>query len=125
VIDATNPPICEQCRLWQAPRASPPTSFGPKQGVFIDVGFAISPQKVRGSLISMCRRPIIYAGFVIMGVAMVTVGTLFNMGIEKHPELGYVAIFALLIFIIFFLIFVPETKGVSLEKIAANLQRSD
>jgi MFS transporter, SP family, galactose:H+ symporter len=126
-----------------------------------------------------------------MGLAMVTVGTLFNTGIEKHPELGYFAIFALLIFIIgfamsagpiiwvlcseiyplsgrdlgvtfstatnwianaivgmtfllllaglgngntfllygainilfigFFLIFVPETKGVSLEKIEGNL----
>jgi MFS transporter, SP family, galactose:H+ symporter len=137
------------------------------------------------------RKPIMYAGFVTMGVAMITVGTLFNIGIEKHPELGYFAIFALLIFIIgfamsagpitwvicseiyplsgrdlgvtfstatnwivnaivgmtfllllagfgngntfllygalnilfiiFFLIFVPETKGVSLEKIEVNL----
>jgi MFS family permease len=128
---------------------------------------------------------------ITMGVAMITVGTLFNMGIEKHPEIGYFAIFALLIFIIgfamsagpiiwvicseiyplagrdlgvtfstatnwianaivgmtfllllaglgngntfllygalnivfiiFFVIFVPETKGVSLEKIEANL----
>ena len=137
------------------------------------------------------RKPIMYAGFVTMGLAMITVGMLFNMGIEKHPELGYFAIFALLIFIIgfamsagpiiwvlcseiyplagrdlgvtfstatnwianaivgmtfllllagfgngntfllygalnilfiiFFVIFVPETKGVSLEKIEANL----
>ena len=48
------------------------------------------------------RKPIMYAGFVTMGLAMITVGTLFNMGIEKHPELGYFAIFALLIFIIGF-----------------------
>jgi len=137
------------------------------------------------------RKPIMYAGFVTMGLAMIAVGTLFNMGIEKHPELGYFAIAALLIFIIgfamsagpiiwvicseiyplasrdlgvtfstatnwitnaivgitfllllaglgngntfllygalnilfiiFFVIFVPETKGVSLEKIEANL----
>jgi MFS transporter, SP family, galactose:H+ symporter len=137
------------------------------------------------------RKPIMYAGFVTMGLAMVTVGTLFNMRIEKHPELGYSAIVALLVFIIgfamsagpiiwilcseiypltgrdlgvtfstatnwianaivgmtfllllagfgngntfllygglnvlfiiFFVIFVPETKGVSLEKIEANL----
>jgi SP family galactose:H+ symporter-like MFS transporter len=132
-----------------------------------------------------------YAGFVTMGLALITVGTLFNGGIDEHPELGYPAIFALLIFIIgfamsagpiiwvlcseiyplsgrdlgvtfstatnwitnaivgqtflsllagfgngntfllygglnalfigFFLMFVPETKGMSLEKIEANL----
>jgi MFS transporter, SP family, galactose:H+ symporter len=137
------------------------------------------------------RKPIMYAGFITMGLAMIAVGTLFNMGIEKHPEIGYFAIFALLVFIIgfamsagpiiwvicseiyplagrdlgvtfstatnwianaivgmtfllllaglgngntfllygalnilfiiFFVIFVPETKGVSLEKIEANL----
>ena len=137
------------------------------------------------------RKPIMYAGFVTMGIALIAVGTLFNMGIERHPELGYFAIFALLIFIIgfamsagpiiwvicseiyplagrdlgvtfstatnwitnaivgmtfllllaglgngntfllygalnilfiaFFVLFVPETKGVSLEKIEANL----
>jgi SP family galactose:H+ symporter-like MFS transporter len=33
------------------------------------------------------RKPIMYAGFVTMGLAMITVGMLFNMGIEKHPEL--------------------------------------
>ncbi|MEI6070219.1 MAG: sugar porter family MFS transporter [Verrucomicrobiae bacterium] len=48
------------------------------------------------------RKPIMYAGFVTMGAAMVTVGTLFNMGIEKNPSLGYPAIIALLVFIIGF-----------------------
>jgi len=48
------------------------------------------------------RKPIMYAGFVIMGVAMIAVGTLFNMGVEKNPGLGYPAIFALLIFIVGF-----------------------
>src|SRR5580704_15252175 len=137
------------------------------------------------------RKPIMYAGFVTMGAAMIAVGTLFNMGVQSHPALGYFAIFALLIFIvgfamsagpiiwvicseiyplsgrdlgvtfstatnwianaivgqtflmllagfgngntfllygalnalfiIFFVLFVPETKGVSLEKIEANL----
>ncbi|MFZ4597396.1 MAG: sugar porter family MFS transporter [Terrimicrobiaceae bacterium] len=48
------------------------------------------------------RKPIMYSGFVTMGVAMITVGTLFNIGIEKNPSLGYPAIFALLIFIVGF-----------------------
>lgn len=48
------------------------------------------------------RKPIMYAGFVTMGLAMLTVGILFNIGIDKHPELGYPAIFALLIFIVGF-----------------------
>ncbi len=48
------------------------------------------------------RKPIMYAGFVTMGLAMGTVGMFFNMGIDKNPGLGYPAIFALLIFIIGF-----------------------
>jgi len=137
------------------------------------------------------RKPIMYAGFAVMGLAMVAVGTLFNMDLEKSPALGMWAIGALLLFIVgfamsagpiiwvlcaeifplsgrdlgvtfstatnwivnaivggtfltllttlgngntfllygglnalfilFFLMFVPETKGVSLEKIEANL----
>ena len=34
------------------------------------------------------RKPIMYAGFITMGVAMVAVGTLFNMGIESIPSLA-------------------------------------
>ncbi len=137
------------------------------------------------------RKPIMYAGFAVMGISMVSVGLLFNMNLEKSPILGTWAIGALLLFIIgfamsagpiiwvlcaeifplsgrdlgvtfstatnwivnaivgqtfltllatfgngntfllygglnvlfviFFLFFVPETKGVSLEKIEANL----
>jgi len=137
------------------------------------------------------RKPIMYAGFVVMGLAMLSVGYIFKSNIEAHPDLGYPAIFALLmfivgfamsagpiiwilcseiypnsgrdlgvtfststnwfvnaivgqtfltllntlgngntflmygglnaLFIIFFLMYVPETKGVSLEKIEANL----
>lgn len=48
------------------------------------------------------RKPIMYAGFVVMGLALLTVGAFFNMDIEKHPELGYPAIGALLVFIIGF-----------------------
>jgi SP family galactose:H+ symporter-like MFS transporter len=176
--------------------------------IFRIAGFATTEQQMWGTVIvgvtnvlatfiaiafvdKLGRKPIMYAGFVTMGAAMIAVGTLFNMRIEKHPELGYFAIFALLIFIIgfamsagpiiwvlcseiyplaardlgvtfstatnwianaivgmtfllllagfgngntfllygalnvvfiiFFVIFVPETKGVSLEKIEANL----
>lgn len=137
------------------------------------------------------RKPIMYAGFAVMGAAMVAVGMLFNMDLEKTPALGTWAIGALLLFIVgfamsagpiiwvlcaeifplsgrdlgvtfstatnwivnaivggtfltllntlgngntfllygglnaifvlFFLLFVPETKGVSLEKIESNL----
>lgn len=48
------------------------------------------------------RKPIMHVGFVTMGAAMIAVGALFNAGIEKNPSLGYVAIFALLIFIVGF-----------------------
>jgi len=48
------------------------------------------------------RKPIMYAGFVVMGLAMLSVGYFFKSDIEAHPELGYPAIFALLMFIIGF-----------------------
>lgn len=48
------------------------------------------------------RKPIMYAGFVTMGLAMITVGVLFNIGVENDRSLAYPAIVALLIFIIGF-----------------------
>ena len=48
------------------------------------------------------RKPIMYSGFVVMGLSMVTVGSLFNMNIEQSPVLGYYAILALLLFIVGF-----------------------
>ncbi len=48
------------------------------------------------------RKPIMYAGFVTMGLAMATVGVLFNMDIEHNPGLGYPAVAALLLFIVGF-----------------------
>ena len=33
------------------------------------------------------RKPIMYAGFVTMGIALIAVGTLFNMGIKGIPSL--------------------------------------
>ena len=48
------------------------------------------------------RKPIMYTGFVVMGAAMITVGTFFNMNLEKNPSLGILAIGALLVFIVGF-----------------------
>jgi SP family galactose:H+ symporter-like MFS transporter len=48
------------------------------------------------------RKPIMYAGFVVMGLAMVTVGALFNMDLDRNPALGMWAIGALLVFIVGF-----------------------
>jgi SP family galactose:H+ symporter-like MFS transporter len=48
------------------------------------------------------RKPIMYAGFVVMGLALLAVGLIFNSDIADHPGLGYPAIGALLVFIIGF-----------------------
>lgn len=48
------------------------------------------------------RKPIMYAGFVTMGAAMLTVGTLFNIGVEANKALAYPAVGALLLFIVGF-----------------------
>jgi SP family galactose:H+ symporter-like MFS transporter len=48
------------------------------------------------------RKPIMYIGFIVMGLSMITVGSLFNMNLEQSPLLGYYAIIALLLFIIGF-----------------------
>jgi SP family galactose:H+ symporter-like MFS transporter len=48
------------------------------------------------------RKPIMYAGFVVMGLALLTVGLLFNSDISANPHLGYPAIAALLVFIVGF-----------------------
>ena len=137
------------------------------------------------------RKPIMYTGFVVMGLAMTSLGTLFNFDPSAHHALGVAAVLSLLVFcfgfaisagsviwvlcseifplsgrelgitfstatnfvvsacivqhflpfsswigmgnaflligamnvlyILFFMKFVPETKGVSLETIEANL----
>lgn len=48
------------------------------------------------------RKPIMYAGFVVMGLALLTVGSIFHMDLEQHRTLAYPAVFALLIFIVGF-----------------------
>lgn len=176
--------------------------------IFEMAGFASTSQQMWGTVVigltnvlatfiaiafvdRLGRKPIMYAGFITMGVSMLTVGILFNSGADKDPFLAYPAIVALLffivgfamsagpiiwvicseiyplagrdlgvtfstgtnwianaivgmtfltlvnglgsgntfilygalnvVFIVFFLLFVPETKGISLEKIEANL----
>lgn len=179
--------------------------------IFEMAGFASTTQQMWGTVVvgltnvlatfiaiafvdRLGRKPIMYAGFVVMGLSLLTVGLIFHMkgeGTALHAGLAYPAAFALLlfivgfamsagpiiwvlcseiyplagrdfgitcstgtnwvanaivgmtflslvgaigagntfllyggfnvIFIIVFLFFVPETKGVSLEKIEANL----
>lgn len=48
------------------------------------------------------RKPIMYAGFVVMGLALLVVGLLFNADIAANPQFGYPAVAALLIFIVGF-----------------------
>lgn len=48
------------------------------------------------------RKPIMYAGFAVMGSAMIAVGCIFKSDIEHNPGLGYPAIGALLFFIVGF-----------------------
>ena len=48
------------------------------------------------------RKPIMYAGFVAMGLSMLAVGYFFNCDLAAHPNLGYPAIAALLMFIVGF-----------------------
>ncbi|MEW6279300.1 MAG: sugar porter family MFS transporter [Candidatus Eremiobacterota bacterium] len=48
------------------------------------------------------RKPIMYAGFVVMGAAMTTVGAIFHMGVDSGPSLPYIAIGGLLVFILGF-----------------------
>ncbi len=48
------------------------------------------------------RKPIMYAGFVVMGLSLLSVGSIFHMGVEHNPTLGYTAAFALLLFIVGF-----------------------
>lgn len=87
--------------------------------IFKIAGFASTEQQLWGTVIvgitnvlatfiaiafvdRLGRKPIMYAGFAVMGTAMVAVGTLFNMDLEKNAMLGTWAIGALLFFIVGF-----------------------
>lgn len=48
------------------------------------------------------RKPIMYAGFTVMGLAMITTGIMFKIGVDRHPTLAFAAIAALLLFIVGF-----------------------
>jgi SP family galactose:H+ symporter-like MFS transporter len=48
------------------------------------------------------RKPIMYAGFVVMGLSLLAVGAIFHSGIDHSPGLGYWAAGALLLFIVGF-----------------------
>ncbi len=48
------------------------------------------------------RKPIMYFGFVMMCLSMMTVGILFNKSFEHAPQLGFYILAALLIFILSF-----------------------
>lgn len=180
--------------------------YAPK--IFKIAGFATTAEQMWGTVLVGCinvlatfiaiafvdrvgRKPIMYAGFAIMGISMTLAGMMFKIGVEGHHALSFVAVAAILsfiigfamsagpiiwvlcseiypmtgrdfgitvstatnwivngivgatfltlledfghgntflfyggievLFIIFFLVFVPETKGVSLEKIASRL----
>ena len=87
--------------------------------IFKIAGFADTEQQLWGTVIvgvtnvlatfiaiafvdRLGRKPIMYAGFAVMGAAMVGVGMLFNMDLEKTPALGTWAIGSLLLFIVGF-----------------------
>jgi SP family galactose:H+ symporter-like MFS transporter len=44
------------------------------------------------------RKPIMFTGFVVMGVAMISLGTLFKIGVSGHPSLGIAAVISVLVF---------------------------
>lgn len=48
------------------------------------------------------RKPIMYAGFVTMGGAMLTIGAIFTAGVHSSPTMAYPAAAALLVFIVGF-----------------------
>jgi len=98
--------------------------------IFKIAGFATSAEQMWGTVMIGCinvlatfiaiafvdrlgRKPIMYAGFAVMGISMLTVGICFKIGLENHPAivkgaaaasplLSFVAIAFLMLFIIGF-----------------------
>jgi SP family galactose:H+ symporter-like MFS transporter len=91
--------------------------YAPK--IFQVAGFETTAEQMWGTVLVGCtnvmatfiavalvdrvgRKPIMYAGFTIMGLAMSTVGIMLKIGVETHHAVSFAAIAALLIFIIGF-----------------------
>ncbi|NCD32975.1 MAG: sugar porter family MFS transporter [Spartobacteria bacterium] len=102
--------------------------YAPK--IFQIAGFATTAEQMWGTVMIGCinvlatfiaiafvdslgRKPIMYAGFTVMGVSMLSVGLCFKLGLENHPAivgaagqanntLSFVAIMFLMLFIIGF-----------------------
>jgi SP family galactose:H+ symporter-like MFS transporter len=91
--------------------------YAPK--IFKDAGFASDTQQMWGTVLvglinvlatfiaiafvdKFGRKPILYIGYAVMGSAMWVLGTMFFIGILSAPSIQYVAIGALLIFIVGF-----------------------
>lgn len=89
--------------------------------IFEMAGFASTSQQMWGTVVvgvtnvlatfiaiafvdRLGRKPIMYAGFVVMGAALLTVGVIFHLmdSSTAHAGLGYPAAFALLLFIVGF-----------------------
>ncbi|MCK4359873.1 MAG: sugar porter family MFS transporter [Candidatus Cloacimonetes bacterium] len=48
------------------------------------------------------RKPIMYRGFIVMGISMLTVGLMFRLGVHSHHAFSFIAIAGILTFIIGF-----------------------
>ena len=48
------------------------------------------------------RKPIMYCGFIVMGISMLTVGLMFKLGVHSDQVLSYIAIAGILSFIVGF-----------------------
>lgn len=103
--------------------------YAPK--IFEIAGFASTPEQMWGTVLVGCvnvfatfiaiafvdklgRKPIMYAGFIVMGISMCMVGVMFKVGLDSHPAinsastvqphhaLAFTAIAFLLLFIVGF-----------------------
>jgi SP family galactose:H+ symporter-like MFS transporter len=91
--------------------------YAPK--IFQVAGFETTAEQMWGTVLVGCtnvmatfiavalvdrvgRKPIMYAGFAIMGLAMSTVGVMLKIGVQTHHAVSFAAVAGLLVFIIGF-----------------------